>query len=101
MCALVTGVQTCALPIYGTIYGVPQPGELVGGASAGTREYFRKQYRRLDDLDDDVATANQIGKASWREGVCKYVWMSEVDVSLQNTLPPIITSLKMSKPQQI
>src|SRR3546814_20177151 len=58
MCALVTGVQTCALPIYGPIYGVQQPGELVGGASAGTREYFRQQYRRLDDPDDDVATAH-------------------------------------------
>src|SRR3546814_6774311 len=43
---------------YGPIYGVQQHGELVGGASAGTREYFRQQYRRLDDPDDDVATAH-------------------------------------------
>src|SRR5690606_10515146 len=43
---------------YGPIYGVQQPGELVGGASAGTREYFRQQYRRLDDPDTDIATAH-------------------------------------------
>lgn len=43
---------------YGPIYGVQQPGELVGGASAGTREYFRQQYRRLDDADSAIAAAH-------------------------------------------
>ena len=43
---------------YGPIFGVQQPGELVQGASAGTREYFRQQYRRLDSPDAGVATAH-------------------------------------------
>src|SRR3546814_3856338 len=62
-CALVTGVQTCALPICFSIVIVrPSPrirhGEVRAAAIIGVT-------RR--------ATARQIGRASCRERVCQYV----------------------------
>src|SRR3546814_6896490 len=80
-CALVTGVQTCALPICTML---PQPG---GGGPPATRAAAHSAP--LSSLiigtgavlaDDAGATSGlagarcrQIGRASCRESVCQYV----------------------------
>src|SRR3546814_3193452 len=78
-CALVTGVQTCALPISST-------GPLPKGAPAACEE-FRKQpdaLERAAELDAKYGTqpdlaampmycVTEIGRASCRERVCQYV----------------------------
>src|SRR3546814_20878536 len=78
-CALVTGVQTCALPI-----SVHAGGSLVA---------VYLLFGRVPD-DYDVAAVNtnvlsrvrrQIGRASCRERACQYVKISGVDESLQKT----------------
>src|SRR3546814_2449856 len=83
-CALVTGVQTCALPIYNElgdvrVRGLPDVLTTVNG-----REVFSTIGRNFD-LQDMPAealsrvnvfksqTAEQIGRASCRERVCQYV----------------------------
>src|SRR3546814_4092540 len=75
-CALVTGVQTCALPIYETVDGcerhsgiredpVPFTKRLVGG------NHDRSSLiSGADELEEDRC---QIGRASCRERVCQYV----------------------------
>src|SRR3546814_10607125 len=89
-CALVTGVQTCALPIY-TLLRAEGGFDGTRFASVATNmpflspslEYDAQQvYLTLqrngtdfedvaDDSDDDVA--DEIGRASCRERVCQYV----------------------------
>src|SRR3546814_10107267 len=71
-CALVTGVQTCALPICPPIRvvlllddhrrAVPEEALVCGDAGA-----------RALDLAAPGLTADQIGRASCRERVCQYV----------------------------
>src|SRR3546814_5570599 len=64
-CALVTGVQTCALPIFDGLIGWPQ------STAATTRS-----VRQLPSLSTDTSTASatkEIGRASCRERVCQYV----------------------------
>src|SRR3546814_6350603 len=80
-CALVTGVQTCALPIcyvmdlvhvmaddntaYATIVDEGEPSQLYRvDLAKGTRQRLAGR--------DDVAIA-EIGRASCRERVCQYV----------------------------
>src|SRR3546814_3664050 len=86
-CALVTGVQTCALPISGKahplhaavgeddaaraldmeeegIHRVSRPGKLEPAPGEGPR---------LDLLAGQIGHQAQIGSASWRERVCQYV----------------------------
>src|SRR3546814_8061162 len=64
-CALVTGVQTCALPIYG------------GPAAADARRLRRR--RRSPPRSPTSPTTSwpaprgEIGRASCRERVCQYV----------------------------
>src|SRR3546814_7867365 len=68
-CALVTGVQTCALPIsrnprthrYYSSRGVP-----------GLRRALAAYYQRRFDVELDPESA-EIGRASCRERVCQYV----------------------------
>src|SRR3546814_10441794 len=63
-CALVTGVQTCALPIcYATE-------DFIETKSKKKESSFHKKNnkRRIILVDND-----QIGRASCRERVCKYV----------------------------
>src|SRR3546814_1772589 len=69
MCALVTGVQTCALPIS----AVHQPGEpaAVQLAQTGSDEWSDGEsgdFGAEPDYNDP-----QIGSASCRERVCQYV----------------------------
>src|SRR3546814_7192451 len=81
-CALVTGVQTCALPISGVLEPLAAQPELVivltlgdehGPAhaltlvAAGELELIHKY------LGDRELVGHQIGRASCRERVCQYV----------------------------
>src|SRR3546814_10308071 len=66
-CALGTGVQTCALPIFLQVVLVPDQA-LTLLVDSGTQ--LRKE---------------QIGRASCRERVCQYVYISVVAVSLKTT----------------
>src|SRR3546814_7758407 len=74
-CALVTGVQTCALPIYGD-FDVP-PYATVGLAWTATPaltaafDFQRIAYSRVRALGNDFYA--QIGRAPCRERVCPYV----------------------------
>src|SRR3546814_7272689 len=83
-CALVTGVQTCALPIctaamYRTVIGVGPVGALAANllGRAGLATLALDEAPAPFDLPraiviDDVSL-RQIGRASCRERVCQYV----------------------------
>src|SRR3546814_1229775 len=66
-CALVTGVQTCALPISSSTVPAPtthhRPSSAVTAASTGRGSHHRR----------GSSLARQIGRASCRERVCQYV----------------------------
>src|SRR3546814_7108729 len=93
-CALVTGVQTCALPIYrrqansgggarqAAIKGDASPWTAEGLKTAGGRRPFLPAAKRwgggpspqaMVEGQRPRAIAPQIGRASWRERVCQYV----------------------------
>src|SRR3546814_8688721 len=68
-CALVTGVQTCALPIY------PRHAlrdTLRAAQVAIAHQLFALTLQLLPALDEAVG-ALEIGRASCRERVCQYV----------------------------
>src|SRR3546814_2538607 len=76
-CALVTGVQTCALPIsyrdqlfpreaYGLMFE-----RLLEAMSE--RDACRKMVELLSMAHERACEAEQIGRASCRERVCQYV----------------------------
>src|SRR3546814_5315148 len=77
-CALVTGVQTCALPICVNVDSLPYMRELARRRSSGysasntapscAGSPSRASASNLEDVD-----AGQIGRASCRERVCQYV----------------------------
>src|SRR3546814_3462106 len=88
-CALVTGVQTCALPICrefpqaagGDVGGYPCA---AGEAGRPAAQHADPAFHRLageaptDRPRDDgylcaAGRAHQIGRATWRERVCQYV----------------------------
>src|SRR3546814_16076988 len=74
-CALVTGVQTSALPIS-------RP----PGRRGGSRLAFALVVAvggNDDALVTDEFGRDEIGRASCRERVCQYVWISVVAVSLK------------------
>src|SRR3546814_13644130 len=83
-CALVTGVQTCALPIFLLMLTRDEraeAGRLVVGMPRPERFCFR-----LESTDEPVeqrALDEEIGRASCRERVCQYVSISVVAVSLK------------------
>src|SRR3546814_6735975 len=65
-CALVTGVQTCALPIF-TVLPPPILGlGTAGGFKAQLEDHSNAGPAKLYDM-------TQIGRASCRERVCQYV----------------------------
>src|SRR3546814_3861321 len=72
-CALVTGVQTCALPILGAediqniVYAIGKD-EAYGFAEL--RDWFKALYQTLLGADQGP---RKIGRASCRERVCQYV----------------------------
>src|SRR3546814_4140054 len=88
-CALVTGVQTCALPIY--LRALPEvlerfpPGQAELHLSQRTRELVGKRggevvaHHRQGALEADAGLdgdghqiEGEIGRASWRERECQY-----------------------------
>src|SRR3546814_1316274 len=89
-CALVTGVQTCALPIYGNLRG--WAGRTIAGSRPRNRERQRVQSIRvpitseisvandapftlfggINVIEDRESTLREIGRASCRERVCQY-----------------------------
>src|SRR3546814_6118659 len=72
ICALVTGVQTCALPIFGL-----DPDLLfeVTGDAARINRNWRHDREAFAPLATGALQAlrDQIGRASCRERVCQYV----------------------------
>src|SRR3546814_1738966 len=75
-CALVTGVQTCALPICLVACAIdPQP--IAAWLERGQVQLDRRQLRGGVDLGEIGAVAlilvGEIGRASCRERVCQYV----------------------------
>src|SRR3546814_2982131 len=75
-CALVTGVQTCALPIYRS---PPIPGFgccwcVPWGYPSDWPSTLLSPSRNLDGgLGGQAVQASEIGRASCRERVCQYV----------------------------
>src|SRR3546814_3275431 len=69
-CALVTGVQTCALPISIDIDMIPTH-------ASGKVPYKRQKHQVLSSLFCSICERNlsafEIGRASCRERVCQYV----------------------------
>src|SRR3546814_10963854 len=93
-CALVTGVQTCALPIYWRVEVVD-----VGHVLRLFRRGRHADLRCVREILEDFAPSGigrrtpamaQIGRASCRERVCQYVYISVVAVSLKikNAMTP-------------
>src|SRR3546814_9441297 len=70
-CALVTGVQTCALPISASIvvgFGfLDRPAEQLGA------DHVIGHYDELVPLLETLRRRPKIGRASCRERVCQYV----------------------------
>src|SRR3546814_1567061 len=83
ICALVTGVQTCALPIYVRSLRTAQFPEDAGPLAHPVRPesyveitnfYTSTVYNKGAELIRMMATLlGQIGRASCRERVCQYV----------------------------
>src|SRR3546814_4672892 len=67
-CALVTGVQTCALPIYAV-------GFMRARSAAVTMPRVDSYRRRCNETTSQFSknASLQIGRASCRERVCQYV----------------------------
>src|SRR3546814_8269094 len=86
-CALVTGVQTCALPIFGYLIWRERQDRIAteklddkkaaerASAAAERRLYDRERLDADRALAASLAslTAVKIGRASCRERVCEYV----------------------------
>src|SRR3546814_4259273 len=73
-CALVTGVQTCALPIYGVDLTLMQ-GDLrflIGPNGAG-KTTLVDAITGLVPATGSITKSGEIGSASCRERVCQYV----------------------------
>src|SRR3546814_7841573 len=69
-CALVTGVQTCALPIFRLLPQSFRGGNVMNTSIKG----LTLQAGKLESSADRTATAHgEIGRASCRERVCQYV----------------------------
>src|SRR3546814_5317728 len=75
-CALVTGVQTCALPISGDELHREERMPVGGGVGIehlGDRRVPHLRQQLALDLEIGQVPRNQIGRASCRERVCQYV----------------------------
>src|SRR3546814_9675463 len=77
-CALVTGVQTCALPIYNSLAENTRgayPIDFIPNSSEKNLGPVPKNIIRLtaDAFGVLPPIARQIGRASWRERVFQYV----------------------------
>src|SRR3546814_8622046 len=97
-CALVTGVQTCALPIYRLIQIAMDGSQKIPQRWLETLAWHQARGRRCASLEqavaawiaflrsgvhpiDDPLADQQIGRASCRERECQSVYISVVAVS--------------------
>src|SRR3546814_9192713 len=72
-CALVTGVQTCALPIS-PLHSLRMAALSSTAASEGSDTPMGPMQRVIiEKLQAHLAPVHQIGRASCRERVCQYV----------------------------
>src|SRR3546814_10184987 len=75
-CALVTGVQTCALPISENTLSPPHHIDMALRDGPFQRLSGRWEFHTLDEAACKVTLTldfEQIGRASCRERVCQYV----------------------------
>src|SRR3546814_1619269 len=73
-CALVTGVQTCALPISrAQVIAELQEARTKGLLSRGELDYPPTALQTSSSESRQEVRAEQIGRASCRERVCQYV----------------------------
>src|SRR3546814_6778840 len=79
-CALVTGVQTCALPISsprGSVADASSSWKPTNttppSSTSAASSYYRPLVAILGNLEFDHADIFEIGRASCRERVCQYV----------------------------
>src|SRR3546814_3488088 len=75
-CALVTGVQTCALPIlltFAIVGGGPTGVELAGTLAEIARHTLKREFRNIESREARVLLLEEIGSAACRERVCQYV----------------------------
>src|SRR3546814_4560931 len=72
-CALVTGVQTCALPICPAAIDELVKAQMVPGPSLVNEDPPLHTLRRRHIRDALVNPRRKIGRASCRERVCQYV----------------------------
>src|SRR3546814_3530842 len=81
-CALVTGVQTCALPIC--FVGTANLGQSPARSARRSNPVRRRKgsSERVDRIGSILPAREKIGRASCRERVCQYVSISVVAVSL-------------------
>src|SRR3546814_20643898 len=98
-CALVTGVQTCALPIWELRV---EGAERLAQPFRGKHDVDRQVDLRLQPLRQafdlraetvDPLTDGEIGRESCRERVCQYVEISAVGVNLKKTLQTKLTCI--------
>src|SRR3546814_8022332 len=83
-CALVTGVQTCALPIFANAPA--------SDAKAIAAKHVHRLRRKPDMADDGDAARHQeadrqIGRASCTERLCHYVSISEAAGAFKKQKP--------------
>src|SRR3546814_3430611 len=78
-CALVTGVQTCALPIYAVLVArIEVRDPITGGVAGGcghrvATPVLAEQEPRGERACRRATAVEEIGRASCRERVCQYV----------------------------
>src|SRR3546814_7310281 len=87
-CALVTGVQTCALPISGVwqrallrsircaswlIFAFRKLNRSCSRIGGNEPAAFGLEQSAIDRIAEEIDIPQQIGRASCRERVCKYV----------------------------
>src|SRR3546814_18187426 len=98
-CALVTGVQTCALPISRTRRprragaGKWRPGAACAGCAQDHRarslraaDPRRRRHPARRGGDDQRTAQAELGRASWRESVWQDVKISVVAVTLKKNI---------------
>src|SRR3546814_1246574 len=79
-CALVTGVQTCALPICDSVAAIMTPKDKLVTVLEGTAleeiktELYKHRIEKMLVVDGNFHLRGlEIGRASGRERVCQYV----------------------------
>src|SRR3546814_19131045 len=85
-CALVTGVQTCALPISADLAGIEAALAEARAALVALEGEASTPERALAAARSDAdPILDQIGRASCRDKVCQYVRIPVVAASLTKT----------------